>query len=188
MDSGVWSTSDGVLTHTSNPNANETACTSFTQGALLYKEAPEDEKDTLWLEMAVQGRVRTGSSSEGIVGLVFHMRRADDGRLTYSVLELGPGCIRLSSFVDGSNTFFQQYSGTDIAVQPDTWYTVRAELVDSTVVCYVESVQVFSVATPGGVDRGGVGFLSALNSGASFDDLYAVRGTGPCSDSCAYPP
>lgn len=134
-----------------------------TQNAHSYASA------TSWTDYTVEARVKvtsfaaTGNGRAGVLG------RVTDGTNHYYLGLFKDNTIELQSKVAGSTTTLASGSYT---VTPGVWYTVKLEMIGSTLKAYVNNVLQLTV-TDTAFSSGHIG-LGGWNAAARFDDIVVT--------------
>jgi pectate lyase len=145
----------------------------YRQGVLTNEFRVASAGDVAWTDLAIEARVKVlqfgGQSTSYLVGIYARFRGLDDH---YYVALREDGRVAIRAKLQGSNTTLG--SAVDAGIVPNTWYTVKLEVIGTTINAYLDGALVVS-ASDAGIAAGAVG-LGTSNSTAQFDD---VRVTAP---------
>jgi hypothetical protein len=140
---------------------------AYTQGILDTQARFAAAGDVGWTDQIVEARVKvlafTGSSSSYQAAVY---ARFTEGAHYYAALQSN-GDFKVKKYSGGNNTSITSAASVDVV--PNTWYTVKLEVVGSSIKAYLDGTQVLS-ATDADVTSGGIA-LGTKNATAVFDDV-----------------
>ncbi|MEV1016975.1 MULTISPECIES: pectate lyase [unclassified Micromonospora] len=163
-DASGWSKSGGTWT--------VDGAGVFQQSNTGSELARQFAGDTGWTDYAVQARVRPVSfgSSSALVGLA---ARSTSSTRMYRLALLGSGRAELQA-VNGSSV--TAIGSAPLGVTTGTWYTLRVEVIGSTIRGFVNGAQIAS-GSNSLAGAGRIGLVTAYASGG-FDDVVVDSSGG----------
>ena len=140
----------------------------YQQGAMSNVLRISSAGDAGWTDQAIEVRVKPlafgGQGTSYLVGVYARVRSVDD---FYYVALREDGRIAIRSKVAGENTTLG--SAVDAGIVPNTWYTVKLEVIGATINAYLDGALLVT-ASDSNIAMGAVG-LGTTNATAQFDDV-----------------
>jgi hypothetical protein len=144
----------------------------YKQGTLDTAFRVSSAGDASWTDQVVEAKVKVlafqGSSSSYLAGVYARFQDFDNH---YYVSFDSYGAVKIRKKSGGNNTSLTSEAPTDVVL--GTWYTVKLEVIGSTLKAYVDGVPVL-VATDTDIAAGGIA-VGTKNATAEFDDVRVTK-------------
>ena len=148
-----------------------------TADSMVYNQATVSNElrvavagDIAWTDRAVEAKVRVlsfgGSSTSYVAGVFARFQDLDNHY--YAALR-SDGRVAIRGRIAGSAMTFD---AADVTTTTGVWYTLRFEVLGSTLTAFLDGVQVLTV-TDASLANGGIG-VGTVNAAAEFDDVVVT--------------
>jgi hypothetical protein len=146
------------------------ANTVFREGTVVSSEVKSISGNLAWTNQVIEVRARVTGGDIGSVRVMVYGRYTDDKN--YFFLEMSQSQIKVRKKIAGSSVDIGRYKFPSTApLQPNTWYTVKLELVGSTFRGWFNGAPtdpIVDMGTP--FPMGGIG-VGVNDGSADFDDV-----------------